>query len=80
MKNAVEGLKTSLEGGNDMSKEIKIIKSPIPKGVEKLPTSSPVGFVTVSIMLPSGIMITNSEQFEDDETEVEAYTEDSMAP
>lgn len=60
-----------------MSEEIKIVKSALPDGVERLPSSGQVGLVTVSIMLPSGIMITNPEQFEDNETEdIEAYFED----
>jgi hypothetical protein len=61
-----------------MPEEIKVIKSPIPEGVESLPASNIVGTVTVSIMLPSGIVITNPEQFEDDETkdvaECESFT------
>jgi hypothetical protein len=64
-----------------MSDEIKIIKSAIPDGVERLPVSSQVGLVTVSITLPSGIVITNPEQFEDDENEeVEEYSEDRLSP
>lgn len=62
-----------------MPKEIRIIKSPLPYGVEKLPVSSSYGAMTVSIMLPNGTMITNPEQFEDYETEVEVYSEDVVA-
>jgi hypothetical protein len=67
----------SLEEGDRMSEEIKIVKSALPDGTERLPSSGQVGLMTVSIMLPSGIMITNPEQFEDNETEdIEAYFED----
>jgi hypothetical protein len=59
-----------------MPEEIKKIKSPTPDGVEKLPPYSPVGVVTVSIMLPSGVVITNPEQFEDDEAEDTEERED----
>jgi hypothetical protein len=52
-----------------MPKEIKVIKSPSPEGVEKLPVSSSGALMTVNIMLPSGIVITNPEQFQDDEAE-----------
>ncbi len=63
-----------------MSKEIKVIKSPIHEGVEGLPIN-PIGHTTISITLPSGIVITSPEQFEDDKTEdIETCSEDSVAP
>lgn len=52
-----------------MPEEIKVIKSPIPEGIEQLPPSGSDGIMTVNIMLPSGIVITNPEQFQDDESE-----------
>jgi len=65
----------------EVKEEIKVVKSPIPSGVERLPGPSSVGFMTISIMLPSGIMITNPDQFEDNENEsTETIPEDSMAP
>jgi hypothetical protein len=65
----------------EVKKEVKVVKSPVPDGVERLPAPSSVGLMTVSIMLPSGILITNPEQFEDDENEdMEVSSEDSMAP
>jgi hypothetical protein len=80
MKKEVKDLKTSLERDEGVPEKIKVIKSPTPEGVEKLPAPGSVGLVTVSIMLPSGIVITNPEQFEDDETEnTESYPEDSTA-
>lgn len=63
----------------EIKTEIKTVKSPVPEGVEKLPTSSSIGFVTVSIMLPSGIVITNPEQFENDEANDIEECEDSTA-
>lgn len=47
-----------------MSKEIKVIKSPIPEGVEGLPIN-PIGHTIISVKLPSGLVITSPEQFED---------------
>lgn len=82
----MKDLKTCLERVDSMSKEevkeeIKVIKSPIPEGAERLPSLSSFGLVTISIMLPSGIQITNPEQFEDNENEsIEAISENSMAP
>lgn len=59
-----------------MPKKIKVVKSPLHRRVDKLPTSSSYGTVTVSIMLPNGTEITNPEQFEDYESEtVEVYYE-----
>ena len=52
-----------------MPEEIKVVKSPCPEGVEKLPVSSSVELMTINIMLPSGIVITNPEQFQDDDDE-----------
>jgi hypothetical protein len=75
MKNVVKGSKVSSEKGNNMPKKIKVIKSPIPEGVMELPIS-PVGHTTISITLPSGIVITAPEQFEDDDTtDIEACPE-----
>ena len=61
-----------------MPEEVKVIKSPIPEGVDKLPVSGSVDFLTVSIMLPSGIVITNPEQFEDDNQEDYTGTESEI--
>jgi hypothetical protein len=66
-----------------MSEEVRVVKSPLAYGVDRLPATKPIGS-TIFVMLPSGIVITNTDQFEDDETQaVEAYSENSeysMAP
>jgi len=61
-----------------MSEEIRVVKSPLPYGIEKLPSSSSGGLMTVHILLRTGVMITNPEQFEDKEdTAIEIYSDDS---
>ena len=61
-----------------MPKKVRIVKSPFPYGIEKLPTSNSYGTITVSVMLPNGTIITDPEQFKDYESEtVEVYSEDS---
>jgi hypothetical protein len=63
---------------NKMPKKVRIVKSPLPYGIEKLPTCGSYGTVTVSVMLPNGTIITNPEQFKDYESEtVEVHSEDS---
>jgi len=60
------------------TEKIRIVKSPLPYGIEKLPASSSYGTITISITLPNGTLITNPEQFEDYETEtIEVYFEDT---
>ncbi len=60
--------------------EVRVVKSPLPYGIENLPESTQMGFVTTNITLESGIVITNSNQFSsDDDFEKEAtdYETDS---
>ncbi len=62
-----------------MTDEIRTVKSPLPYGIEKLPSSTSIGFMTVNVMLPNGTVITNPEQFETHETEdIEIYSEDQQ--
>lgn len=64
-----------------MSGEIRVVKSPLPYGIEDLPEFTPMGFVTTNITLESGIVITNPEQFPDEEAIEDYEPEDSsVAP
>lgn len=52
--------------------EVIEVRSPLTSGIEKLPINGSPRFVTVNITLPNGRQISNTEQFQDDEEELEA--------
>ena len=54
-----------------MSEKIQTVKSPLAPGIERLPPPRYTGSITVMIMLPSGTVITNPDQFESDESYIE---------
>jgi hypothetical protein len=59
-----------------MPTNVRVVKSPLPDGAENLPVSPPIGFVTVNVMMPTGIVITNLDQLQDDEDEeTETYSD-----
>lgn len=51
--------------------EIRHVKSPLPHGIERLPESTPLGFVITNVTLENGIVITSSTEESD---------QDSMEP
>ncbi len=61
---------SSQKSDNDMPEYVTIVKSPLPQGIEDLPAASGAGFVTVSVMLPNGTQVTNTEQFQDEDSEL----------